>query len=95
MSTATTELSQQTAGIAEVVTSDFASLLQQEFKPKTDKARDAVENAVRTLAEQALQGATVISGDVLGTVEGLIAELDRKLSEQINHILHHEQFQSV
>jgi len=95
MSTATNELSQQTAGIAEVVSSDFASLLQQEFKPKTDKARDAVENAVRTLAEQALQGATVISGDVLGTVEGLIAELDRKLSEQINHILHHEQFQSV
>jgi type VI secretion system protein ImpC len=95
MSTASTELSPQQADIAGVVTSDFASLLQQEFKPKTDKARDAVENAVRTLAEQALQGATVISGDVLGTVEGLIAELDRKLSEQINHILHHEQFQAV
>ena len=35
-------------------TSEFASLLLQEFKPKTERAREAVETAVRTLAEQAL-----------------------------------------
>ena len=52
---------------------DFASLLQREFKPRTDVARDAVESAVRTLARQALQEATVVGGDVLGTIEGLIA----------------------
>ena len=34
---------------------EFASLLQKEFKPKTDEAREAVEQAVRTLAEQALR----------------------------------------
>jgi len=74
---------------------DFASLLRQEFKPKTDKARDAIEGAVRTLAEQALQDAALVSGDVLATIEGLIAQLDAKLSEQINHVLHHPEFQSV
>nr|WP_315213123.1 type VI secretion system contractile sheath large subunit [uncultured Duganella sp.] len=95
MSTATIESAALSAGTATVDHGDFAALLRQEFKPKTNKARTAVEDAVRTLAEQALQGATVISGDVLGTVEGLIAELDRKLSAQINHILHHEQFQAV
>jgi type VI secretion system protein ImpC len=95
MSTATIESAAQSADAASAVHSDFATLLRQEFKPKTDKARTAVEEAVRTLAEQALQGATMISGDVLGTVEGLIAELDRKLSAQINHILHHEQVQAV
>jgi type VI secretion system protein ImpC len=79
----------------EGATSDFASLLQQEFKPRTDKARDAVENAVRTLAEQALEGAAVMQGDVLATIEGLIAQLDRKLTEQINHILHDKEFQAV
>lgn len=76
-------------------TSDFASLLQKEFKPKTDKAKDAVESAVKTLAEQALAGTDLIAGDVLGTVEGLIAALDKKLSEQINLILHHPEFQAV
>ena len=54
-------------------TSDFASLLQKEFKPQNDKAKEAVENAVRTLAEQALAGANLISNDVLSTVEALIA----------------------
>jgi type VI secretion system protein ImpC len=75
--------------------SDFGSLLQKEFKPQSDKAKEAVENAVRTLAEQALIGSNVISGDVLATIEGLIAQLDKKLSEQINLILHTPEFQAV
>lgn len=74
---------------------DFASLLQKEFKPKTDKAQEAVEHAVRTLAEQALAGTTLVSGDVLATIEALIAGIDRKLTEQVNLILHHEDFQGV
>ena len=75
--------------------SDFSSLLKKEFKPQSDKAKDAVESAVRTLAEQALAGTNLISGDVLATIEGLIAQLDKKLTEQINLILHSEQFQAV
>ena len=33
---------------------DLASLLQKEFKPKSDEAKSAVEAAVQTLAQQAL-----------------------------------------
>jgi type VI secretion system protein ImpC len=84
----------QAAG-ATLEMSEFGSLLQKEFKPQSDKAREAVENAVRTLAEQALIGTNVISGDVLATIEGLIAALDRKLTEQVNLILHTPQFQAV
>jgi type VI secretion system protein ImpC len=84
---------QQDGGTLEM--SEFGSLLQKEFKPQSDKAKEAVENAVRTLAEQALIGSNIISGDVLATIEGLIAALDNKLTEQINLILHTEQFQSV
>lgn len=75
--------------------SDFSALLQKEFKPQSDKARESVEVAVRTLAEQALAGTNLVSGDVLGTIENLISALDRKLTEQVNLILHTEQFQSV
>ncbi|KAB0486893.1 type VI secretion system protein ImpC [Pseudomonas reinekei] len=95
MSTSESQALTQTVATPDLAVADFASLLQKEFKPKTDKAKDAVEFAVRTLAEQALQDTHLVSDDVLGTIEGLIAELDRKLTEQINHILHHEQFQSV
>ena len=74
---------------------DFTSLLQQEFKPKTDHAKEAIENAVKTLAEQALAGAKVIPGRVIETIEGMIAAIDKKLSQQINEIIHHQDFQQL
>ncbi len=94
MATASNEAQVQ-SGEETLEIGDFASLLQKEFKPKTDKAKDAVESAVKTLAEQALAGTNLISGDVLGTVEALIAALDKKLTEQVNLIMHHAEFQSV
>ena len=74
---------------------EFASLLQKEFKPKSDSAREAVEGAVATLAEQALRETTVISDDVQETVSAMIAEIDQKLTEQVNLILHNEEFQQL
>jgi len=74
---------------------EFATLLTKQFKPKTDQAREAVVSAVRTLAEQALVNSNVISNDAYHTVEALIAELDQKLSEQINLIIHHPDFQKL
>ena len=74
---------------------EFASLLNKEFKPKTDEARGAIENAVQTLAQQALAHSNTISTDAYRTIEGLIAAIDKKLSDQMNLILHHEEFQKL
>jgi type VI secretion system protein ImpC len=74
---------------------DFAALLKKEFRPQTDSARQEVETAVKTLAEQALAGTKLIGKDVVTTIDALIAAIDRKLSEQMNHILHHEEFQTL
>ena len=73
----------------------LGSLLQKEFRPKTDRARAEVETAVRTLAEQALRETAVVSDDVIGTIKAIIAELDHKLTEQVNQIIHAERFQQV
>ncbi|MBI3348958.1 MAG: type VI secretion system contractile sheath large subunit [Burkholderiales bacterium] len=75
--------------------SDLASLLNKEFKPKTEEARSAVELAVQTLAQQALSQTQLISGDTVKSIEAMIAAIDRKLSEQINQILHHGDFQKL
>ena len=93
MTDTSTEQQQGATGTLEM--SDFGALLQKEFKPQSDKAKEAVENAVQTLAQQALAGSNLISGDVLATIEGLIAQLDKKLTEQINLILHSEEFQKL
>src|ERR1700760_1387892 len=74
---------------------DFQALLTKEFKPKTDGARDAVSVAVKTLAEQALSQTTVVSDDALASIAQLIAAIDQKLTEQVNLIIHHEDFQQL
>lgn len=74
---------------------ELTSLLQKEFKPKTDQAREAVENAVKTLARQALENAVTISADAYSTIQAIIAEIDGKLTEQINQIMHHAEFQQL
>ena len=75
--------------------SDFSALLNKEFRPKSDQAKTAVESAVRTLAEQALANTALISDDALRSIQGIIAEIDKKLTEQINEILHHPDFQQM
>ena len=84
---------QATATTAEV--SEFASLLNREFKPQTDSAKQEVEAAVHTLAQQALASSRLISTDVVQTINAMIAEIDRKMSEQINRIMHHADFQQL
>jgi len=75
--------------------SDFASLLKKEFKPKTEEAKSAVEAAVQTLAQQALVNTTIIASDAVKTIEGMIAALDKKLTDQVNRIIHHADFQKL
>ena len=74
---------------------EFESLLNKEFKPKSSQARDAVQNAVKTLAEQALAATALVSDDAIKSIEAIIAEIDRKLSEQVNRIIHHDDFKAL
>ena len=91
------ELDKQGSALAGVTLegNDFASLLKKEFKPKTDEAKSAVEQAVQTLAQQALSNVNIVSNDAIRSIEGMIAALDKKLTEQVNLIIHHEDFQKL
>ncbi|APO95635.1 type VI secretion system contractile sheath large subunit [Xanthomonas vesicatoria] len=74
---------------------DFAALLNREFRPKSERAKEEVESAVRTLAEQVLARSDVVSEDVSQTIKAYIAEIDRTLTEQLNQILHHADLQQL
>jgi type VI secretion system protein ImpC len=91
------QASQSSAALAsvEMEGSDLASLLQKEFKPKSDEAKSAVEQAVQTLAQQALSQTALIGSDTVASIEAMIAAIDKKMSEQINLILHHQDFQKL
>ena len=72
-----TEQQPQT-GTATAEGGDFAALLLQEFKPKTERAREAVETAVRTLAEHALEKTDLISNDAIKSIESIIVDSDHR-----------------
>ena len=74
---------------------EFASLLQKQFKPQTDRAREEVESAVKTLAQHALEKTSLIGSDVVESINAMIAEIDRKMSAQINAIVHHPDYQAL
>lgn len=85
----------QNTGLESFDSDSFASLLQKEFKPKSEHAKSEVEKAVNTLAAFALQDVNKISEDTVHSIEAIIAEIDKKLSDQVNHILHHQDFQKL
>jgi type VI secretion system protein ImpC len=95
MADPTTEAQEEQQAETTIESSEFSGLLHKEFKPKTDRAKEAVEEAVQTLAEQVLRDTGVISSDVVKTIEALVGEIDRKLSGQVNEILHNEEFQKL
>jgi type VI secretion system protein ImpC len=86
---------QTQAGTPTVQVSDFDVLLSKQFNPQTDTAKREVEGAVRTLAQQALASTQLISSDVVQSIQAMIAQLDKKMSDQINQIMHHPDFQKL
>ena len=74
---------------------DFAELIQRDFKPRSDESKDKIQEAVQTLAQQALSGAVKMGDDVFSTVDRMVSEIDRKLSQQMNAILHHPELQEL
>jgi type VI secretion system protein ImpC len=84
---------QVTEQVGEV--SDFTSLLNKEFKPKSDRAKQEVENAVQTLAEFVLKDTSLVSDDAIQSIQSIIAQIDKKLTDQVNLILHHADYQKL
>ncbi|WP_067676775.1 type VI secretion system contractile sheath large subunit [Tsuneonella dongtanensis] len=88
----------QTAGAAaqeSIAIDDFAELIQRDFKPKNEEGATKIQAAIATLAQQALGDAARMGDDVFSTIDAMVSEIDRKLSQQVNAILHHEEFQEL
>jgi type VI secretion system protein ImpC len=93
---ATEVAAEQTGAVAETANADeFATVLKQNFKPRSERAATEVENAVTTLVQQALADTSVIKDHVLDTIEEIITRLDQKLTAQVNEILHAPEFQQI
>ncbi len=73
----------------------FQDLLGKAVKARGSSEQTAVEKAVGTLATQAMEGVSLVSGDAIASIKAMIAAIDKKLSDQINLIIHHPDFQAL
>ena len=73
--------------------SEFSDILKQTIKPRTDVAAKEVDNAVVALVREAMGDQSLIAEDVIDTLDAMLAKLDEKLSDQMNEIVHNEDYQ--
>ena len=83
------------AGGALAELDEFSAILKQNFKPRSDVAAREVENAVSTLVREALSDESLISDDILDTIDAMLAKIDEKLSAQVNEIIHNAEYQKL
>ena len=67
---------------------DLEQILKRSFKPRTSQAVEAVNGAVKTLLAHARRDKVVVHEDVVQTIDILVAEIDRKISEQLSAVMH-------
>lgn len=74
---------------------EFMRMLDENFRPSNDERRQGIATAVEVMIEQALLGAHVISDDVYATVDAMRVEIDKRLSHQMNEIIHNDEFMKL
>ncbi len=69
--------------------------VKKDIQALVDSDDPQAAEMLKVIIDKALQDADVISDDMSETMDHLIAELDKKLSDQVNEILHHSDFQKL
>ena len=78
----TTKEEQAQAEVTAEEPDDFSTLLKQQFKPQNTRAQQQIEHAVQTLAEHVLQDVSIVSPDVVNTIETIKSRIDEMLTHQ-------------
>jgi type VI secretion system protein ImpC len=83
---------------AAATTTEQAGFLDQIIKATKPRSDTQIETAKRTLQEfvgKLMEPGAVVSKDVEKTINFWIAEIDKKISAQLNEIMHTEEFQKL
>ncbi len=84
--------SQSAPSGAAATTEDGLSFLDQVVAATKQTAPDRAQDLVKTLMEQALAGTVTFDKNLSRTFERAIAAIDRKISSQLNEVMHNEKF---
>src|SRR5580698_4892687 len=76
-------------------TTESASFLDQVVAATKQTTPDQTQDLVKNLVEQALAGTVTFDKNLTRTIDSAIAAIDRKLSDQLNAIMHHPKFSAL
>ncbi len=71
---------------------EFQRILQKDFLPSQ---RESVFGTAEKLIEIAKARPSLIHEDSSETLQAVIADLDKRISQQLNKVLHHQEFQAL
>src|SRR5947209_2725964 len=89
---------EQTQAAAATQTVEAASLLDQVVsatRPQDQKEADRARGYFRQFLDKVVQPGQVVSKDVETNIKYWIGEIDKKLSGQLNAVMHHPDFQKL
>ncbi len=86
---------QTAAPAAATETTEGPSFLDQVVAATRQTAPDQAQDLVKNLVEQALAGTVTFDKNLTRTFDRAIAAIDRKLSDQLNAIMHHPKFSAL
>jgi type VI secretion system protein ImpC len=73
----------------------LGQMIDTGIKPRGDKAKERAEDLVKTFVGELLDPSMVVDAGFTKTVNARIAAIDEILSQQVNKILHHPDFQKL
>src|SRR3984957_5423505 len=76
-------------------TTESPSFLDQVVAATRQTTPDHAQELVKTLVEQALSGTVTFDKNLTRTIDSAVAAIDRKLSDQLNAIMHHPKFSAL
>jgi len=82
----------QTQNAPAAAATETASLLDQVVGATKQTEPDRAQDLVKTLVQEALSGTVTFDKNLTRTIDRAIAAIDRKLSLQLNEILHNPRF---
>ncbi|AUT75688.1 type VI secretion system contractile sheath large subunit [Paraburkholderia hospita] len=87
--------SERRAQPQDLTATEVFALFEKEVGIRSERDREDYQDSLRTLASLALANILSIQGDAVRTLEALIAQIDNKLSEQVNVIMHQQEFKRL
>src|SRR5262245_21016222 len=89
---------QSQASAGATTTTEVGGLLDQVIqatRPQNDKEAERAKNFFKQFLSEVLKPGQVVSNDVENNVKFWIGEIDKKLTSQLNEVLHHADFQKL